>query len=176
MITVVDISYFYITWIISQQFSRRDLKPMAFLVVLHASLWKSYLKGLNFYGYKISRIWPYFAKSFTCEITLISLFTKSNITLVMLQVLQALLFPIKNRWICLSIIFFHPFDVDFLLISKLQYPCQSRVGICVCELRVRCYLQKQSFRGVLSKRCFENIKQIYRRTPMPKCDFNKVVS
>ena len=31
-ITVVDISHFYITWVISQQFSRRDLKPMAFLV------------------------------------------------------------------------------------------------------------------------------------------------
>ena len=29
-------------------------------------------------------------------------------------------------------------------------------------------------RGVLKKRCLENIPQIYRRTPMPKCDFNKV--
>ena len=27
---------------------------------------------------------------------------------------------------------------------------------------------------VLTKRCFENMQQIYRRTPMPKCDFNKV--
>ena len=34
--------------------------------------------------------------------------------------------------------------------------------------------QKQPPRGVLRKRCFENIQQIYRRTPMPKCDFNKV--
>ena len=24
------------------------------------------------------------------------------------------------------------------------------------------------------KRCSENMQQIYRRTPMPKCDFNKV--
>ena len=23
-------------------------------------------------------------------------------------------------------------------------------------------------------RCYENMQQIYRRTPMPKCDFNKV--
>ena len=30
-------------------------------------------------------------------------------------------------------------------------------------------------RGVLMKSCFENMQQIYRRTPMPKCDFNKVV-
>ena len=34
--------------------------------------------------------------------------------------------------------------------------------------------QKQPSRGVLRKRCSENMQQIYRRTPMPKCDFNKV--
>ena len=34
--------------------------------------------------------------------------------------------------------------------------------------------QKQPSRGVLKKRCSENIQQIYRRRPMPKCDFNKV--
>ena len=36
-----------------------------------------------------------------------------------------------------------------------------------------CYIHKQSSRDVLSKRCSENIQQIYRRTPVPKCDFNK---
>ena len=30
------------------------------------------------------------------------------------------------------------------------------------------------YRGFLKKRCSENMQQIYRRTPMPKCDFNKV--
>ena len=35
-------------------------------------------------------------------------------------------------------------------------------------------LQKQPPRGVSKKRCSENMQQIYRRTPMPKCDFNKV--
>ena len=35
-------------------------------------------------------------------------------------------------------------------------------------------IQKQLSRGVLRKRCSENMQQIYRRTPMPKCDFNKV--
>ena len=35
-------------------------------------------------------------------------------------------------------------------------------------------LQKQPSRGVLRKRCSENMQQIYMRTPMPKCDFNKV--
>ena len=34
--------------------------------------------------------------------------------------------------------------------------------------------QKQPSRGVLRKRCSENMQHIYRRTPMPKCDFNKV--
>ena len=33
--------------------------------------------------------------------------------------------------------------------------------------------QKQSFRGVLRKRCSEIMLQIYRRTPKPKCDFYK---
>ena len=35
-------------------------------------------------------------------------------------------------------------------------------------------LQKQPSRGVLSKSCSENMQQIYRKTPTPKCDFNKV--
>ena len=35
-------------------------------------------------------------------------------------------------------------------------------------------VQKQPSRGVLRKWCFENMQQIYRRTPMRKCDFNKV--
>ena len=34
-------------------------------------------------------------------------------------------------------------------------------------------LQKQPSRGALIKRCSENMQKIYRRTPMPKCDFNK---
>ena len=34
--------------------------------------------------------------------------------------------------------------------------------------------QKQPPRFVLRKRCSENTQQIYKRTSMPKCDFNKV--
>ena len=33
---------------------------------------------------------------------------------------------------------------------------------------------KQPSRGVLRKRCSENMQRIYKRTPMSKCDFNKV--
>ena len=35
-------------------------------------------------------------------------------------------------------------------------------------------IQKQPSIGVLRKRCPENMQQIYRRTSMEKCDFNKV--
>ena len=35
-------------------------------------------------------------------------------------------------------------------------------------------LQKQPSRGVLRKRCSENIQQIHRRASMAKCHFNKV--
>ena len=34
--------------------------------------------------------------------------------------------------------------------------------------------QKHPSIGVLIKRLSENMQQIYRRTPMSKCDFNKV--
>ena len=36
-------------------------------------------------------------------------------------------------------------------------------------------IHKQLSRGVPTKRCSENMQQIFRRTPMPKCGFNKVV-
>ena len=37
-----------------------------------------------------------------------------------------------------------------------------------------CWEQKQPCRGVLRKKCSENMQQINRRTPMSKCDFSKV--
>ena len=36
------------------------------------------------------------------------------------------------------------------------------------------YIQTQPSRSVLKKSCSENMQQIYRRTPMRKCNFNKV--
>ena len=36
------------------------------------------------------------------------------------------------------------------------------------------FVQKPFDRGVLGKRCSESIQQIYKRAPMPKCNFNKV--
>ena len=45
---------------------------------------------------------------------------------------------------------------------------------CKCFIAFSKVMQKQPSRGALRKRCFENIQQIYSRTPMPKSDFNKV--
>ena len=39
------------------------------------------------------------------------------------------------------------------------------------EAQTRGELQKQPPRGFLKKRCSENMQQIYRRTPMPTCDW-----
>ena len=36
------------------------------------------------------------------------------------------------------------------------------------------YFQRQPSRSVLRKRCSENMQQFYKRTPIPKCDSNKV--
>ena len=43
-----------------------------------------------------------------------------------------------------------------------------------CLWQVGSFFQKQPFRSVLRKKYSENMEQIYRRTPLPKCDLNKV--
>ena len=40
-------------------------------------------------------------------------------------------------------------------------------------LKINWNFQKQLLRGVPRKRCSENMQQIYKRTPMPKCDFKE---
>ena len=52
----------------------------------------------------------------------------------------------------------------YLVIKKL---------VCTRKSRRIIKYQKQSPRGVPRKRCSENMQQIYKRTPMPKGDFNK---
>ena len=44
-------------------------------------------------------------------------------------------------------------------------------------LYCKCYslnVQKQPSKGILQKRCSAKMQQIYWRSPMKKCDFNKV--
>ena len=43
----------------------------------------------------------------------------------------------------------------------------------VLKLKIRLYRSSHP-EVFLEKRCSENMQQIYRRTPVPKCDFNKV--
>ena len=42
------------------------------------------------------------------------------------------------------------------------------------EILVSLRTTEAAVQGVLRKRCSKNMQQIYRRTPIPKCDFNKV--
>ena len=41
------------------------------------------------------------------------------------------------------------------------------------EVKVLVGKTEAAVQAVLGKRCSENMQQIYRRTPMPKCGFNK---
>ena len=43
---------------------------------------------------------------------------------------------------------------------------KSLAGLCMCDFSGT--TQKQTPRGVLKKRCSENMQEIYSRTPMPK--------
>ena len=53
-------------------------------------------------------------------------------------------------------------------IVSLSSHCDWFVVNLVC--RFDCNIQVQQSTGVLRKRCSENIQQIYRRSPMPKCE------
>ena len=62
-----------------------------------------------------------------------------------------------------------PNFIDWLPLL-LGYWAYVYCSICcsVCE-------RKQPSRGFLRKSCSENMQEIYRRTPMPKCDFIKFI-
>ena len=63
------------------------------------------------------------------------------------------------------------FDSEsYLLILHRNQKCFLLSPIYKC---LKCILLKQPLRVVLEKRCSEIMQQIYRRTPMPKCDLNK---
>ena len=47
-------------------------------------------------------------------------------------------------------------------------------SLCVYCLSAFSLIQTQISIGVLIKMCSENMQQIYRRRPIPKCDFNKI--
>ena len=51
----------------------------------------------------------------------------------------------------------------------------SLIGTVIVTNILNSFFQKQPSRGAFKKKGSENMQQIYRRTPMPKCNFNKVV-
>ena len=57
-------------------------------------------------------------------------------------------------------------------ILNICFPVRFAKFLRTCLLRNTS--RKQPPRGVPRKRCSENMQQIYKRTPMPNCDFNKV--
>ena len=68
------------------------------------------------------------------------------------------------------------FAVEVILIKQNGNGYQTNYGVhCLCKFtEIPPFKQKQPARGVLRKRCSENMQQSSWRTPMSKCDFNKV--
>ena len=68
------------------------------------------------------------------------------------------------------------FDVFNGFVYRISNAKISRSAFLSAYIEITFFLiyQKQSSKGVLRKRCSENMQQIYRRTPLPNCDFSKV--
>ena len=83
-----------------------------------------------------------------------------------------------HTWIHFSDCFTCIFSLNMVLIGNLLNLSKDGVNCSFHECQ-RCYhessIQKQPSSAVLTKKCSENMPQIYRRTPIPKCNFNKVV-
>ena len=62
------------------------------------------------------------------------------------------------------------------LVSGTRLVNQSRSHKITLLHVIAFHLLKQPTRSVLRKRCSENMQQVYRRTPMSKCDFNKAAT
>ena len=76
-----------------------------------------------------------------------------------------LLLGFDNRWLTKTVKWF----VDHNMLIRREHHANKSPLMPMTDL-----IQKHPFSGVLIKRCSENMQQIYRQTPMPKYDFNKV--
>ena len=98
---------------------------------------------------------------------------KNTLQLIFLEILDNM---------CIVIICFPVYDVKILKITAFwwsrfsRWPKKSGQQFKYRkEIKsIFHYFQNQPLRCVLRKRCPENMQQIYGRTPVPKCDFNKV--
>ena len=91
--------------------------------------------------------------------------------------LQSLLIKMVSSWCNLISLYFLSVSLQ-----KYQYmidrrSLRLRISSCMCNSLhgvANYHFQKQPSKGIIRKRCSKNMQQIYRRTPMSKCDFNKV--
>ena len=85
----------------------------------------------------------------------------------------------KNFWVTvMTFAFLLPYCISlkyvFVLQRRLYGTCMNLCNLCNNKY-VKIQKQAEAASGVvLRKRFSENIRQIYMRTPMPKCDSNKV--
>ena len=70
-----------------------------------------------------------------------------------------------NKWLCSQYFNYYVLNWD----SKNKFILE----IDICN-GLTIDIQTQPSRDILRERCSENMQQIYRKTPMTKCDFNKV--
>ena len=100
-------------------------------------------------------------------------FTKASVTGVCSEPCQSLKMELFGKTVN---------KIMLLTIStKIYIPTRNlhpQKSLCLCRVLntplIQKYSEKQPSRGVLRKRYSENMQQIYRRTPLPKYDFNKV--
>ena len=65
--------------------------------------------------------------------------------------------------------------VSYFLLFALFYFCYLFLFFsCIEKQSLNKNYQEQQSRGVLGRRCSENMLQTYRKTPITKCDFNKI--
>ena len=74
---------------------------------------------------------------------------------------------------CETVIHAHE-NLFLMVVIVVGVGCEKSQRVIRVSKRYFSLTQKEPSRGVLRKRCSENMQQIYRRTRMPKCDFNKV--
>ena len=89
-----------------------------------------------------------------------------NVNLRSFHVFDFALYPKSEVWKFCKILFYFKFRLNKWQTKKMKIIIKKRD----CSQ----YQQKQPSRGVIRKRYSENMQQIDRRTPMPKCHFNKV--
>ena len=84
----------------------------------------------------------------------------------------------KSMWIEILLVgmiyYLHQQDrgIYFYLFFLLLYTVYHIKSLVLCRYYFWFLIKEAAPRGVLIKKCSGNMQQIYRRTPMLKCDFN----